>query len=70
MKKAIFHHTALCKGYVSVKCQNGIKEPYNGRFGKGYTIIRIIKLIGRTNTRYIPTSCVFLYLLSKINPVI
>lgn len=40
MKKAIFHHTALCKGYVSVKCQNGIKEPYNGRFGKGYTIKR------------------------------
>lgn len=40
MKKAIFHHTALCKGYVSVKCDNGIKEPYNGRFGKGYTIKR------------------------------
>ena len=30
-------HTALTRGYVSKK-SSGIKEPYSGRYGKGYTI--------------------------------
>lgn len=32
------HHTALFRGYVSRKAPEGIKEPYNGRYGKGYTV--------------------------------
>ena len=35
-----FHHTALTLGYVSVKNMEGIKEEYNGKFGKGYTVKR------------------------------
>ncbi|WP_419023656.1 hypothetical protein [Holdemanella sp.] len=31
------HHTALCRGYVSVK-NNEEPKPYDGRFGKGYTV--------------------------------
>lgn len=40
MKKIKLHHTALTRGYVSVKEVNGIKENYNGKFGTGYTIKR------------------------------
>lgn len=40
MKKAKYHHTSLTRGYVSVKDENGIKEPYKGRFGVGYTVKR------------------------------
>lgn len=32
------HHTALCKGYVSVKKNSEEPKPYVGRFGKGYTV--------------------------------
>lgn len=35
-----FHHTAKAPGYVSKKLKDGIKEPYSGRFGTGYTIRR------------------------------
>lgn len=38
--EARYHHTALTRGYVSVKETNGIKEPYKGKFGKGYTVKR------------------------------
>ena len=34
MKKATYHHTALTRGYVSVKEGEGIKVPYSGRFGE------------------------------------
>lgn len=40
MKKYSYHHTALTRGYVSVKETDGIKERYSGRFGTGYTIKR------------------------------
>lgn len=39
-KTATLHHSALHSGYVSVKAEEGIKEPYSGRFGEGYTIKR------------------------------
>ena len=32
------HHTALTRGYVSIKETEGIKEPYKGMFGEGCTI--------------------------------
>lgn len=35
-----FHHTALTRGYVSIKNTDGVKEEYNGKFGKGYTVKR------------------------------
>jgi hypothetical protein len=35
---AKFHHSSLCQGYVSKKLPDGIKAPYRGRFGEGYTI--------------------------------
>jgi hypothetical protein len=38
MKNYKEHHTSLTRGYVKVNQQ--IKEEYNGRFGKGYTIKR------------------------------
>lgn len=38
MKKAVYHHSALARGYVRVG--RVIKADYNGRFGKGYTICR------------------------------
>ena len=42
MKNSVpkYHHTSLCRGYVSVKAVDGIKETYKGRFGEGYTIKR------------------------------
>lgn len=40
MKKYNLHHTALTRGYVSVKEIEGIKEDYSGKFGTGYTIKR------------------------------
>ena len=40
MTNAKYHHTSLTRGYVSVKAHDGIKEPYKGRFGEGYTIKR------------------------------
>lgn len=39
MKKYEYHHTALTRGYVSVKSE-GIKEEYAGKFGTGYTVKR------------------------------
>lgn len=34
-----YSHTSLFRGYVSVKAEpEGIKEPYSGRYGKGYTV--------------------------------
>lgn len=33
------HHTSMHRGYVSVK-SNGEVEKYNGRFGKGYKILK------------------------------
>ena len=38
MKKTTFHHRSLTQGYVSVKQTEGIKKPYDGKFGVGYTI--------------------------------
>ena len=38
MKNYKEHHTSLSRGYVRVGQK--IKEEYNGRFGKGYTIKR------------------------------
>lgn len=32
-----YHHTALCRGYVSTK-SNGIVEGYSGKFGTGVTV--------------------------------
>ena len=43
---AVYHHTALCRGYVRVN--EHIKEPYSGRFGKGYTV----KYNNPNSTRY------------------
>lgn len=40
MKEMRLHHVALTRGYVSVKAVDGIKEDYEGRFGKGYTVKR------------------------------
>lgn len=40
MKNCVFHHSALTRGYVSVKCEGGIVEKYEGKFGKGYTVKR------------------------------
>lgn len=50
MKKTTikFHHTSMSRGYVSKKAIEGIKEEYNGRFGKGYTI----KTNNPNSTRY------------------
>jgi hypothetical protein len=39
MKRYKYHHTALTRGYVSVKSE-GVREDYTGRFGTGYTIKR------------------------------
>lgn len=33
------HHTASCRGYVSRK-SDGIVKTYDGKFGKGYVILR------------------------------
>ena len=33
------HHSALARGYVSTKT-DGIVEPYDGKFGKGYIVKR------------------------------
>lgn len=41
------HHTALCRGYVSVK-NNEDPKPYVGRFGTGYTV----KSHNSQSTRY------------------
>lgn len=38
MNEYRLHHTSLCRGYVSVKETEGIKERYKGRFGEGYTV--------------------------------
>lgn len=35
----IEHHTASRRGYISRKSDGRI-EPYDGRFGKGYVILR------------------------------
>lgn len=40
MKEYKEHHTSLSRGYVSIKATEGIKEPYKGRFGEGYTVRR------------------------------
>lgn len=37
--KHYHHHTAMYRGYVSVK-SNGEVEKYNGRYGKGYKILK------------------------------
>lgn len=37
MTNTKLHHTALTRGYVSVKSE-GVKEIYSGRYGKEYTI--------------------------------
>lgn len=34
----VYHHTALTRGYVKVGHE--IKEPYKGRFGTGYILLR------------------------------
>ena len=39
MKRYKYHHTALTRGYVSVKSE-GVREDYTGRFGTGYTVKR------------------------------
>lgn len=39
MSKYVYHHTALTRGYVSVK-SNGVKADYSGKFGTGYTVKR------------------------------
>ena len=31
-----FHHSALARGYVRVGHE--VKEPYNGKFGRGYKL--------------------------------
>lgn len=48
MRKYNYHHTALTKGYVSIKNAEGIKESYSGKFGTGYTI----KRYNPNSTRY------------------
>ena len=35
--KLQYHHTSLCRGYVSVR-SDGYVSKYNGRFGTGYTV--------------------------------
>lgn len=55
-KNCIYHHTSLARGYVSVKSE-GIKEPYKGKFGTGYTI----KKHNPHSTRY----CYILYYIEK-----
>lgn len=35
-----YHHTALARGYVSAKCVSGIRYPYSGKYGEGYTVRR------------------------------
>lgn len=35
-----YHHRALKRGYVSTKCTEGIRTPYTGKYGTGYTIQR------------------------------
>lgn len=40
MNNCVFHHSALCRGYVSVKATEGIVTEYKGRFGKGYKVKR------------------------------
>lgn len=35
--RLIEHHTAFFRGYVSRKSE-GIVEPYEGKFGSGYTL--------------------------------
>ena len=47
MTNTKLHHTALTRGYVSVKSE-GIREDYNGRYGKGYTV----KTHNPKSTRY------------------
>ena len=37
--KAVYHHTALTRGQVSVKQENGIRKPNEGKFGKGYKVL-------------------------------
>ena len=37
---AKFHHTSKIRGYVSRKIPRGIIEEYEGRFGKGYKVLR------------------------------
>ena len=37
-KQYKLHHTALCRGYVSKKATEGIRERYKGRFGEGFTV--------------------------------
>lgn len=37
-KEYKLHHTALCRGYVSKKATEGIRERYKGKFGEGYTV--------------------------------
>jgi hypothetical protein len=37
-KKCVFHHEAWCRGYMSRKITEGWTDPYNGRFGQGFTI--------------------------------
>jgi len=34
-----YSHTSLKRGYVSRKNPEGLKVPYNGRFGKGIKIL-------------------------------
>lgn len=46
MTNAVYHHTSLCRGYVRIN--EHIKEPYIGRFGKGYTV----KYNNPNSTRY------------------
>lgn len=33
-------HTSLARGYVSRKNKEGIKIKYEGRFGKGYKVLK------------------------------
>lgn len=33
-----FHHSALARGYVRVGHE--VKEPYNGKFGRGYKLYK------------------------------
>lgn len=47
-KEYTLHHTALCRGYVSKKATEGIRELYNGKFGEGYTV----KTHNPNSTRY------------------
>lgn len=38
-RKAYYHHTALSRGYVSVKAKiSDTIKPYKGRFGEGFVI--------------------------------